>query len=361
MAASGYGSPIYNALAGVDPSGLPPPTNDPFAVIQQAQQTAFGGPSAVGGRNYATWQQAINSPEVQQIASQYQDPSAKAAVITQLMRQYYGLSGDYAVDEAGNIVDAKNWLYRNAGWLAPAALVGGAALGSAFGGGAGAAATAGTDLEGSLLGGMVGSGSTAAGVGTAAGTGVGAGTTAATTGAASGGLWGVLKSFLPALPAAIGGVIGAEINANAQDKALQAQTDASNKALALTQQIYQNRQNQIAPYVGTGQNSLSRLSDLMGLPPPPIAAAPVPSVTGMTPQSTGLPSATGPLVGGPPTSAGTMTGSIYPNALGNLGGAALQPQSTTSGLVTMRAPNGQTSQVPQAQVAHYQALGAVVV
>lgn len=154
MAASGYGSPRYNPNA--DPLGLPDPgTNDPYASAQGSQHASFGAPSSVGGRSYATWQEAMNSPEVQRVASQYQDPRAKATVITQLLQQYYGLDADYRVDERGNIVDAKTWLERNAGWLGVAGIVGSGALGAAFGGG-----SAGTGVG---AGSGAGAGSAAAG------------------------------------------------------------------------------------------------------------------------------------------------------------------------------------------------------
>lgn len=60
---------------------------------------------------------------------------------TNLLRSVYGLSSEYQVRN-GQLVNSRPWLARNAWWLAPAAMVGGSALGALGGAGGGAGAGA---------------------------------------------------------------------------------------------------------------------------------------------------------------------------------------------------------------------------
>lgn len=65
-------------------------------------------------------------------------------------------------------------------------------------------------------------------------------------------------------PAIIGGVI----NNNAQNKALDAQTQAGDKALALQKEMYDQSRQDLAPYRESGNAANAKLSQLMGLATP---------------------------------------------------------------------------------------------
>jgi len=67
-----------------------------------------------------------------------------------------------------------------------------------------------------------------------------------------------------AIPAVIGGVI----NSNAQGKALDAQTQAGDKALALQKEMYDQSRQDLAPYRDSGNAANAKLSSLMGLAMP---------------------------------------------------------------------------------------------
>lgn len=110
------------------------------------------------------------------------------------------------------------------------------------------------------------------------------------------------------------------------------QKDAQDRADALTAQSANYAQTQardarLQPYLQAGAGASQRLQGGLGLPR--VAIQPLPP-------------------------APTFTSTFTPTP-------ATQMPAQTGQMVTMRAPNGSTKQVPSNQVAHYQTLGAQVV
>jgi hypothetical protein len=62
------------------------------------------------------------------------------------------------------------------------------------------------------------------------------------------------------------GVAEAAIKSKQTGKAVDAQTDAANKALAVQQQVYGNQQQAAAPYQQAGQQTLGRLGQMAAQP-----------------------------------------------------------------------------------------------
>lgn len=145
--------------------------------------------------------------------------------------------------------------------------------------------------------------------------------------------------------AAAGGITAAEINAHSASNAGQTaaqgtsdalnyteQKDAQDRADALTAQSANYAQTQardarLQPYLQAGAGASQRLQGGLGLPR--VAIQPLPP-------------------------APTFTSTFTPTP-------TTQMPAQTGQMVTMRAPNGSTKQVPSNQVAHYQTLGAQVV
>jgi len=146
---------------------------------------------------------------------------------------------------------------------------------------------------------------------------------------------------------------GAHRAGKAADKAAQLQSDAADRALAVQQQQHEQTRTDLAPYRGAGESSLSALTAFLGLPPtaapaaPAAAPAPPAAPTG-APPSRVLPQLQTPAGGG----------TSYGPGHGYVAAPASQPGSA---LVMLRAPNGQTKQVPADQVAYYLARGATQV
>lgn len=145
-------------------------------------------------------------------------------------------------------------------------------------------------------------------------------------------------------------VLGADVASRASKNAAKTQAASGQKAIEISQQGQRDSLNAIntnygkaaslyEPYRQVGLNALPSLANLAGSGYPEGRTAPPqgapPSVMGM----------------------GTPQGNAAPQ--GFYGGQPLGP-SNGSGLVTMRAPNGMTQQVPAAQVAHYTQMGAQV-
>ncbi len=205
----------------------------------------------------------------------------------------------------------------------------------------------------------LGTGAGAADVGIAAGTGaattggVAAGTTAATTG----GLWHALASPVGgALINAGANLGGALIQAHQQSEATDAQAQAAREALDFQKQKLAEEDSRLAPYRAVGGNAISRLGSLWGLSS---TSAPGVGAQGPTNASTGLPArvpyAQGDYPLGPfvPASQGQSSGSMA--ALGAQGPAA----PTSSGFISMIAPNGERNdQVPAALKDYYLGKGA---
>lgn len=263
------------------------------------------------------------------------------------------ITDDVEMDNHGNL-NPKGHKLRNtlivAGIAAATiATMGAAGAFSAAAAPGAAAATSGSTLAGinaaaipSVAGSIAGAGGTGAAI-TAAGVpaiaGVAGGTTAATVGTTAAGiaaskapsLWGrIAGTAIEAGIPAVAGVIGTRMKVNANKEAAAAEQAAAERALAWQKQVYQQRQTQLAPSIGVGNQATLRLGDLLGLKPPTGGYQPPP----MPDENATTPPATAPAAPAAPT--------------------APKP-------VLMRAPNGSFSMVDPAQVAHYQGLGATIV
>lgn len=113
-----------------------------------------------------------------------------------------------------------------------------------------------------------------------------------------------------------GQLLGAKMQTDANAAAAAIQAKSAADALAFEKQRYTDLQGRLAPYVSSGQSATDRMTQLLGLNASP-----------------GTSSA-------PPTSSAAMP-------------------SNGAGMTLMRAPDGSTMSVPQAQVDHYRQQGAV--
>lgn len=160
-----------------------------------------------------------------------------------------------------------------------------------------------------------------------------------------------------AITSIIGATYGASKQASANKDAIAAQTQANNQALAFeTQQNQQDNQryadrvNRAAPYTSAGQNSTSKMAQLLGLPdvytPPP-----------------GQPVATA----NPPASAANaapMGPASAPRDYAHIGSPLHWKENENtikSNLVKLRAPDGSIEMVNAKDVQHYIQLGATAV
>ena len=126
---------------------------------------------------------------------------------------------------------------------------------------------------------------------------------------------------------------GAHKQSQAAKKAAEQQQQASNQALALQGQMYQQGRADRLPYMQQGGQGLTALTSLMGLPP-----SPAPGPTMGFPGPGQIPQYPGP--GAP--------GQAVPRMPGTGGG----------GTVMLRAPTGQTQAVPAEAVQFYLSRGA---
>lgn len=159
---------------------------------------------------------------------------------------------------------------------------------------------------------------------------------------------------------AIGGaVIGSKASKSAAatqtaaaDRAAQLQSDLGNRSLDFQREMWQQGQQNMAPWLSMGSQALGALGQGMGL-----------SGGGGAPRfSPGGGSAMPRTLGGPVSVSsqgqpGGVSGTSGGMTLGSMGqGGYSAPE-----MVMMRAPNGQTRPVPKAMVNHYATQGAVVV
>jgi hypothetical protein len=176
--------------------------------------------------------------------------------------------------------------------------------------------------------------------------------------------------------------------ADASERATDAQAKANAEALAFLKQQYQDRQQQLAPYIQAGQQSLQGLSRFMGLPGTPAAATPTrPTPTtvqpGGAPGNPALANLTGydalgrpigdanPSPQEPTGSTGGLPGLSNLNSLPGLGwtanipgaplGRPVAPQTTgggSSSFVTIKDPKtGETQQRPANELQHWISVG----
>lgn len=146
-----------------------------------------------------------------------------------------------------------------------------------------------------------------------------------------------------AIPIAIGaagglGFLGARSQANAAKDAAQTQAESTDKALALQREMWAAQQQNQAPWVSAGQGAVSTLARLMGTPQPAMA---MPS---QGPQNA---------MGGQTNMLARIAGG--PRTIGTRAAGAVLGQQ---GMVVLRAPDGSTQAVPEAQAEHYISRGA---
>jgi hypothetical protein len=163
---------------------------------------------------------------------------------------------------------------------------------------------------------------------------------------------------------------GAHKQAQAAEKASGQQQQSAQQALDLQRQLYEQtrgdlQQNlaqtrgDLGPYMGAGNQGLSSLTSLLGVPAAPRGGGP------MTP--TAAPLGTMPVGGmvglgaasGMPQPVGSAAPPGMPSPLtAGLSGMAPAGGGAPGGTVLLRAPTGQTQAVPAEQVAFFLARGA---
>jgi hypothetical protein len=125
-------------------------------------------------------------------------------------------------------------------------------------------------------------------------------------------------------------LIGGKMASSASKNAAQAQIDASNKAQAFNQQVFNTQQQALAPYQAAGQDALSRLTAMRNTQP-------------LAQQAQGYVNAA--RYGQMPAQSPWPTGPQMQQPQG--GGGMPQPQGGGGGaMVTLRAPTGETQAVP---------------
>lgn len=176
-----------------------------------------------------------------------------------LLEQETGQSFDgLNIDTAGNLNEPEGFKHELKKWGPIAGIATAGVLTGGFG------------LSG-LLG--MGGGSAAAGGGAAASTAAGSAGSAGAAGAAGGGmgLWNTIRGFLGSNAGQQAIQTGAGLASNimqnrAQGHAVDAQSDAADKALAWEKELYANDQRDYEPYKREGEASIARLSELLKRP-----------------------------------------------------------------------------------------------
>jgi hypothetical protein len=147
---------------------------------------------------------------------------------------------------------------------------------------------------------------------------------------------------------------GAHKASKAAKEAAATQSASADQALALQKQMYDQTRQDLAPYRETGNTALSSLSSFLGLP----ANTPSPTVPAATPPAGLAPQAGAPPSHQLPQLQTPVGGQPYGPGHGYVAAPPSQPGSV---LVMLRAPNGQTKQVPADQVDYYVSRGATKV
>ena len=149
-----------------------------------------------------------------------------------------------------------------------------------------------------------------------------------------------------AIASGVSSLVGAKVASNAAKSAAKTQSQATDRALAVNQQVYNQQRQDQNPYMQVGQQGLTNLSQIVGNQQPRFGGGLNPSQPQMQPPmnlgTTGRP----PMPqGGPQIPQGAPMG----------GGGQSGP------MVTVQAPTGETRQVPQALAQQMVAKGARIV
>lgn len=131
-------------------------------------------------------------------------------------------------------------------------------------------------------------------------------------------------------------VAGAAIGSHAAGKAADTQAASADKALALEREMYQQAQQNYAPYLALGSSTLPKLLSLAGSSTPNL----------------GLPgNVANPYGSGTPSWASAFAS---PKSVGY----GQTPAAASAGMVRMQAPTGEVQMVPASKRAMYEARGA---
>lgn len=167
-----------------------------------------------------------------------------------------------------------------------------------------------------------------------------------------------MPAIVPIVVAAAS-IYTAKKSADASKNAAQTQSDSADKALQLQRDMYQQQQTNLAPYRAMGNGSLGNLANFQsfsGVPGQYGAGVQSqyqhPLSPGFQMPQTLAQPAPQQQQGSAALGSGTLADPIHRL----FGSHTAQP----GGLVTMKAPTGEISQVPPDQVPHYQQLGAQV-
>ncbi len=159
-------------------------------------------------------------------------------------------------------------------------------------------------------------------------------------------------------------VASAKMSSNAAKKAAGLQVASADKALALENDQFHATQQRMQPYVDSGQKALSTLNGLVYGGAPSGGGMPqggggllAPYARTFNPSQPGGGSL-GPMPNGVP-SPQAMQG--QPPAMQGAPSAMQGPSQVNGDLVTMRAPDGSTKQVPRGQQQYWMQKGAQVV
>ena len=158
-------------------------------------------------------------------------------------------------------------------------------------------------------------------------------------------------------------VYAAKKSGEASEHASDVQAQAGNDALKFQERQLQQRETQLAPYIGSGQASLAKINELMGLP---AYQAPVPNIKGKdtatAPNGYTISGLTSAAMGPRPTPYGTpspTTTAIDPTVIGVPFGAAprgSQPQ-TSPGAPMVGQPQVGERRIVQGQQAEWDGRG----
>lgn len=165
--------------------------------------------------------------------------------------------------------------------------------------------------------------------------------------------------FVPAIIGAGASVGGAALAAHGATKAADTQAQASDRALALQKELYEQQRSDLAPYRQLGYGALGTLAGLVGQPAPsnPMTASP--------PVKTGVPAAMESFANNPPAAItpGNGLGAIqrfnqFPGPFAQQVSQAAAAGNGLPAVVTMRTPDGRVVQIPAARVNEAIARGA---
>ncbi len=168
-----------------------------------------------------------------------------------------------------------------------------------------------------------------------------------------------VAAFLPAIIAGGSAIGGALIGKSASDNATEAESDAADKAVALTKDMYEQDRADYAPYRNLGAFSVGELGSLVGMPKDfgtqAVDAATQPRTAVPRPATTPHVSPWTAITDNNPETRPELAPRPEFQSLRDLGAQ----QQSASSFVRMRAPNGEEEDVDPREVPFFQAQGAM--